>query len=306
MSESHTLFIVASDKFRQICLDDVTNQCIDLKSSTLVALKEPPEMTNPWASNLQRRILREIEGFVGRSNLRVRVAGHIGPCFGWRNEEPDAPRESIMRDRPLPDKEAMLKSVFGAELNVQVWGFHNDERWSRIWRALTTARDAVNDAATDDEKRNFEHRLLKAFEESQIEDETAKEVDSRWARYEHLSVIGHDILGLFNPLRIKLDTAAERDAAAAKSDDRQYREKSSEKAHRLRAEVRQLLPEKTSRARALLDEAAGILHRGKDDDRWKRAVAKLEIPPVISREGLWEWVGEMGDILKDLARWPDD
>ncbi|HEV3470353.1 MAG TPA: hypothetical protein VG148_13590 [Pyrinomonadaceae bacterium] len=295
MPESHTLFIVVSNLFREAYLKGRRGENIPVAGSTIVGLEEPSQ-GKPWSNSFQSSVHEKIAAFRSRPGLRVRLAGHFRTCFGA-----EAARGE--RDRPMPDKAEALKAAAGGDLDIQVWGFHHEEGWSRIWASLITVGKALDPAATDEQKREFEARLLSAFEQSGEEDVAAVRADRQWEEHEHLSVIAHDIMSQFTPLRLKLDTADERAAAAAASNDPEYRARAGKKAERLRAEVEGLLPEKMRRARALLDEAADLSPGGRENECWKRAAAMLGgEAPAADREAFWRWAGELHDILKNLVR----
>jgi hypothetical protein len=300
MPENLLLIIIASDEFRDIHLKDKKDEHTPLISSTLIALEEPMEgLENPWKDELQKLVIDEIRKF--NKSATVRVAGHIGPCFDGRKLETPTRVENVMHDRRLPDKEAMLKESLDADLDIQVWGFHHDER-SGIWRALVNAGQVARYDVTDEEKRVIEARLIKAFEDAQAAASAAEESDRKRTQCEHLAVIAHDILRQFSPLRIKLDSAADREAAAVESGNLEYSERSRLKAETLREEVRKLLPEKLTRARAVLDEAVGITPKVKNNDWWKMASQKMASPPSVKREEFCKWVDELSDILNHLVR----
>ncbi len=295
MAESHTLFIIASDTLRAAYLKERSNEEILLAASTLVGLEEPIDPV-PWGEDLQTAILNRVKEFVKREGLRVRVAGHVSTCFGGA-------AETEQRDRPMPDKAAALKEAVGGGLDIQVWGFHHEPAWSCIWDVLSTIKNVIGPAATGEQKREFEARLLKAFEQSGEEDAAAVQADSDWDRHEHLSVIAHNIMGQLNPLQLKLDTAADSAARAEKSNDPDYRARANEKAARLLSDVGNLRSDKREKALELLDKAADLASGGKNNECWKSAKAMLDGEwPTAGNETFRNWVVQVHDILKNLAR----
>ena len=294
MPENHTLFIVASNEFLDRFLDDRRGEVIPLTTSTLIGLEEPVGK-NPWGEKLQKSILKKIEEHRSRPGLRVIVAGHISTCFGMEGARQE-------RDRPMPDKAEALKASAGGDLEVQVWGFHHETDWSRIWAALVNVHEVIGVAATDEQKRAFEERLLDAFKRSGVEDTAALQSDQNWESHERLSVIAHNIMGRFNPLRLKLEAAAARAVAASATNDPESRETANKKVERLRSDVNGLLSERLKSARALLNEAAGLTRGGENNECWKRAAAKLDKPPSTDPEAFWKWMDELHDILKNLVQ----
>jgi hypothetical protein len=305
MPRRHTLFIVVSDAFCVLAkLSGKIGNSISLPTSTLVGLREPPPITNDrWGRSLQPPILVEIREAAkrpGRAASSVRVAGHVKPCFGETPASREASDEKRMRDRRFPDNEGELKKELGADLDVQVWGFHHDTGWSHIWKVLENVERIVEGGVTDEEMRGFESNLERAFVKAQEEAQASATADRDETRYEHLSAINHDILGLFIPLRFKLDNAAELDNAASERAFTADREAAAARSLRLRTEVTAALPAKLEAAQAMLNEFAVVSAVVMKSEWWPKASQMLAAPPGVRREEFWEWTVTLNTVLKNL------
>lgn len=307
MADDHTLYIITSNEFRTYFLRERMNETIAFVGSTLVGIEEPPA-GNLWDEAFHGRVLKKIEEHRGRVGLCVRFAGHFRTCFGDRVAE--GVQIGAMRDRPFPDKAEALKAAAGGDVDVQVWGFSHSKDLSTIWAVLSADKSVYQPSTIEEAKLEFEQRLLSAFAQAMIHDEAAAEGEGDWTRREHLSVISHDIMGQFNPLRLDLDTAVYREAEAARSDDQEFRNWAREKVGTLHAEVVELLPAKLKVAHAKLEQARELVSGEEQKAAWKNVAAKLDEMKPAELEGrlaevqpkFRSWADELHGLLRKLTR----
>jgi hypothetical protein len=175
---TRALFLVASNPFYSDYLDTYPERRVRLEDTELVCVQE-----NPW-EELRPGIDAAIRAITGL--VDVRIAGHLGTCFGkthemgWQQNFSDLAQELMLAHADL------------APLRVEVWGFGHDPG-CRIWAVLRRIYDVLSDSASPDARLAFIQDLAAAF---------APE-----APPPPVSTLRHDLVGAFSLIMQQLQTA---------------------------------------------------------------------------------------------------
>lgn len=282
---SHRLFIFVSQTLRADYLnlggDGV--YVVSVPQGQLAVEQEPPQNdeppVDPWETELKNRIASIILGYPQWQQARIRVAGHLKPCFG------SLANLDWQRDQRFPEKEQGLQTELGLKIDLQIWGFHHKKEWSEIWTVARQIKEYFNNPS-DQRKADFFVALEEAFERSTLALEARPTHTAERVRWEGLSVLRHEILGLFDPLRIRLETA------------REIKEDDPLRAREIGSSVEASLTLKIAKALKLLAQFEPRLIGSDAAEGLRRMRAQLGAQPDLSEFG--DWLNQLDDSLNNL------
>lgn len=222
----NTLIVVASTKLRTKELQHVfeRERRIETDDYGVVILDDQfdPDRFKKW-TDLEPDIVETIAGSAASS---IYVAIH-NRCLGIQEGE------RFQKECPA-ETERVRQAVAGRGRrdNIAVWGFHHIEK-SSIYEALTSL-DGWHDKSLA-ERNALKSRLLASFRPL-----------TEISLFDRLSVIKHQLIGLFSPLHLQLQLVRE---------ERLF----PDKAEKRLDEIVVRLPGKRQQARDLLDRAKGLI-----------------------------------------------
>ena len=281
MAKGHRLLIFVSDKLRSSEFLDLRSEETDvlIMGDGQLTVEKEPETTDPWETELKEIVIKKIVSLENWEGAQVRIAGHLRSCFGA-----DAQLD-WERDQRFLEKEENLKRSLGTNLDVQIWGFHHEEGWSPIWRTVIQIIKVI-EAKEETVKTGFLEALENVFQTGSLisyEDANREGTKRVW---EKLSVAKHEIVGLFDPLRIRLETA--RDISA----------EDPGRAGEIRVEVQGSIDLKLKKARRLLEDLGADITCEEAAEWFRQISARLDAPPTLS--AFAEWLNQLDDCLNKL------
>lgn len=205
------LIIVVSDTLRRgehLNFEDPEKDVLTVGDRHFTVQQEFPVSGEPWKGQLLDAVLKRVRGMEDLKSLEVRIAAHASTCFG------EHPVKNQMADQRFPEEEKLIQQSLGEELDLQVWAFHHNHRRSEIWAVVREARSVI---ASDDEtcKLNFFQQLEATFQKLAATAAAAAPLEEAQRMWEELSVIRHQIIGVFDPMRLRLESAREKGPAEA-------------------------------------------------------------------------------------------
>jgi len=267
---------------RYLGLADDTIDVLILPQGRMIVEKEPSSiMPDPWETELKRLVVERIKSHDEWKESIVRIAGHLKPCFG------DLAIPGQPADQRFPEKEKGLIDELGHEIDIQIWGFHRDTKWSEIWSVASEVIHVV-DNPSEAKQAAFLEALEEAFAKA------AKTFENRPARDEEerlrdlFSVTRHEIIGMFDPLRIRLETASE------------INTKEPDRAGTIRASVDESIDAKLPGARRVLAGCARDVAAGEPEQWFKKASEQLGMRPSLSE--FRSWLDALNDNLSKLRK----
>jgi hypothetical protein len=280
---SHRLFIFISNRLlrekKYLSFPDDETDVLLIPEGLLSVRKEPAERkppSDPWEPELKRIIADKIRSYEHWNRSQIRVAGHLMTCFGV------LPDIKWRKDRRFPEKEKDLHQELGHEIDLQIWGFHHEPELSGIWTVIREVKAVLGDPR-EETKAEFFVALEKAFERSAVDFETRSSLEETREIWEVFSLVKHQIVGLFDPDRINLETAREKDAAAARV---------------IRDKVQASLEDKLAKAHKLLDQCEARVTREEGAKWLSHTRDKLNHPPDLLTFG--DWLYQLDESLNNL------
>jgi hypothetical protein len=281
---SHRLFIFISNRLREqdyLSLSDDDTDVLVIPEGLLSVKKEPAKRlppSDPWEADLKRIIADKIRSYEYWERSQIRIAGHLLTCFGV------LPDINWRKDRRFPEKEKGLHQELGLEIDIQIWGFHHEPELSKIWTVMREIKTVLRDPR-EAAKEEFLVALEKAFERSVVDFEGLSSRQEAREIWEKFSLLKHDIIGMFDPARINLETAREKDAAAARV---------------MRDKVQASLSDKLTKAHNLLNQSEAMV-TGEEGTKWlNRTRDKLNHPPDLMEFG--DWLNQLDEFLNNLRK----
>ncbi len=215
------LFVVISKTLRGgnfLCLDTDTFEVLVLPEGRITVEHEPPppaflNAPAPWDAILKPIILERIQRQEDWQESVVRIAGHLWTCFGVADTD---------RDQRFPAREKDLIETLGREIDLEVWGFHHETKWSKIWKVLfnlpevlkqpsevqlrfiETLEDAFRQAANPEKEESTRDDELPKKESPVIDPADRLRTEQRFANARH------DIMNLLGPIQVRLENARDR------------------------------------------------------------------------------------------------
>jgi len=269
------LFISNTLAVEYLSLSDDEADILDDLQSKLTVKKEPvSEVTDPWENELKSVVLERIRALESWESTSIRIAGHLRTCFG------DLGDYGRYADQRFHDKERELQNELGCEIDIQIWGFHHEQEYSKLWKIVTTVIEIIK-AKSEPQTIEFFTKLDEAFGQHFEKREIREKSTRNWDR---LSVLRHEIVGLFGPLKMRLETAREnRDPI---------------RSHEILTNIKPLIEVKLTRARELVTECSAGLGDVELQDRLREISAQLSELPEISK--LNTWLEKLMDALDSL------
>jgi len=279
-----TLFVIASETLRS---KTYLGESLTLDNDEFVSLSlcDAEFVSGPevgWADS-HGLMLYVAKRIAEKSHERIRVAGHMGPCFGHDDSEKWQER---LHQCEAEIETHLTKGNTELSVDLQVWGFRH-EAFSYIWKVLDQyARGPVSLARTDfpnEQKLQFIRALWDGFVEVPV--------------FERLSLAKHKILHLFLPTKMNLQTARELQAEGRQSE-------SQELVHSARA----ILQRKLTDGQSLLQESVQpLVNEYRRDDKREglnktlgRALQLLQSPPLLRAAEFDHWLNELDTCLNEL------
>jgi len=281
----HRLFVIISNRLRgpkYLSLADNDIDVLVIPEGLLSVEKEPADNTSlgdAWTIILKNTIVKRIRSHAEWEQSSVRIAGHVRTCFGAVQEQ------TWRRDRRFHEQEADLCEELGHSIDVQIWGFHHEPTLSHIWTVLRQVRKIWKDPNLE-LKANFLADLEGAFQRAQELFDNASRRDNKREKWETLSLAKHEIVGLFDPLRIRLETA------------REISREDLQRAEKIRAEVKESIELKLPRAQNLLGDCRGSVVGEQAIEWFGKASEQLKVKFDLSQ--FPEWLNQLDTYLHKL------
>lgn len=204
------LIIVVSDTLRRrkyLNIEDPVRDVLVVGNRHLTVQQEFPNSKDPWKAELLEAVLKRVRNREDWKSTELRIAAHASTCFGS-----DQIRQRMGDQRSLTE-EKLIQQSLGEELDVQVWAFHHHPRLSELWAVVRLARTVIN--SDDETKLEFFQQLENTFQKLAAAAAEAAPLEEGQRIWEELSVIRHQIIGLFDPTRLRLESAREKGPAEA-------------------------------------------------------------------------------------------
>jgi hypothetical protein len=204
------LIIVVSDILRRWDYLDITEpekDVLQVGDRHFAVQQEFPKSSDPWKDELREAILKYIRDMKDWKSVELRVAIHASTFYG------SSPNPQQTRDQRFPREEKLIQQSLDEDLDVQVWAFHHDPEISDLWAVMQQAPDIPSD--DDTRKLNFFQQLDDTFRKLSAAAAEAAPIKEAQRMWEELSVIRHQIIGLFDPTRLRLESAREKGPAEA-------------------------------------------------------------------------------------------
>ena len=204
------LIIVVSDTLRRrkyLNIEEPERDVLQVEDRYFTVQQEFPKLSDPWKGELLDAVLKRVRGMKDWKSAEVRVAAHATTCFGGH---PIIPQ---MEDQRVPTGETLIQQGLGEDLDVQVWAFHHHPRHSHLWPVVKQAPTVISSDETG--KLNFFQQLEDTFRRLSAAAAEAAPREEAQRIWEELSVIRHQIIGLFDPTRLRLESAREKGPAEA-------------------------------------------------------------------------------------------
>lgn len=204
------LIIIVSDTLRRgehLNIEEPERDVLSIGDRHLTVQQEFPKSDEPWKGELLAAVLKRVRVMEDLKSLEVRIAAHASTCFG---SDPIIHR---MADQRFPEEERLIQQSLGEELDVQVWAFHH-HKTSELWAVVRQTRSVIT-SDDDTRKLGFFQQLEAAFQKLSAAAAEAAPLEEAQRMWEELSVIRHQIIGLFDPTRLRLEAAREKGPAEA-------------------------------------------------------------------------------------------
>lgn len=204
------LIIVVSNVLRRwdyLNIQEAEKDVLWVGHRCLVVQQELPESRDPWKGELREAILKRIRSLEDWKAVELRIAVHASTFFG------KGPSPQQTKDRRFPAEEKLIQQSLDDDLDVQVWAFHHEPEISDLWAVVQKAPDLT--ASDETSKLNFFQQLEDTFRRLSAAAAEAAPREEAQRIWEELSVIRHQIIGLFDPTRLRLESAREKGPAEA-------------------------------------------------------------------------------------------
>lgn len=204
------LIIVVSDKLRRgdyLDIKEAEKDVLRVGDRYFTVQQEFPTSSDPWKSELREAILKRLRGLEDWKSVELRIAVHASTFFG------KGPNPRQTKDRRFPAEEKLIQQSLDEDLDVQVWAFHHEPEISALWTVMQQLPDIPSD--DDISKLDFFQQLENTFQKLAANAAEAAPLEEAQRIWEELSVIRHQIIGLFDPARLRLESAREKGPAEA-------------------------------------------------------------------------------------------
>lgn len=234
------LIIVVSDILRRwdyLDIKDAEKDALQVGDRYFIVQQEFPTSSDPWKAELRDAILKRLHGFKDSKSVELRIAVHASTFFGR------GPNPRQTKDRRFPAEEKLIQQSLDDDLDIQVWAFHHEPEISDLWTVMQRVPDIPSD--DDTSKLDFFQQLENTFRKLAGAAAEAAPVEEAQRMWEELSVIRHQIIGLFDPTRLRLESAREKEpaeAAAIKASVESSLEAKREQAHSLLKRAQRFAP----------------------------------------------------------------
>jgi len=251
------LVIVVSDILRRwdyLNIQEAEKDVLWVGDRYFAVQQEFPKSSDPWKTELREALLKRVRDMEDWQSVALRIAVHASTFFG------SSPLPQQARDRRFPAKEKLIQQSLGEDLDVQVWAFHHEPEISDLWAVVQTAPD-VN-ASDETSKLNFFQQLENTFQKLAAAAADAAPLEEAQRTWEEISVIRHQIIGLFDPTRLRLESAREKgpvEAAAIKTSVESSLDTKREQAQNLLKRAQRFAPGDAS-AKQISDLKAHLDH----------------------------------------------
>ena len=209
MADRQLIIVVSNTLLRGDYLDIEAPEIdvLQVGDRYLTVQQEFPNSHDPWNGELREAVLKRVRRMKHWESAELRIAAHASTCFG------KDPVRSQMMDQRFPAEEKLIQQSLGAELDVQVWAFHHQPEISNLWDVMQHTPDIPSD--DESSKLNFFQQLENTFQKLSAAAAEAAPLEEAQKLWEELSVIRHQIIGLFDPTRLRLESAREKGPAEA-------------------------------------------------------------------------------------------
>lgn len=268
------LIIIVSDTLRKrkyLNIEEPAKDVLSVGDCHLRVQQEFPESKDPWKTKLLEAVLRRVRDREDWRSTVLRIAAHASTCFGS-----DQIRQQMTDQRSLTE-EKLIQQSLGEELDVQVWAFHHHPKKSELWAVVRDARNVIN--SDDETKLDFFQQLEDTFRKLSAAAAEAAPLEEAQRMWEELSVIRHQIIGLFDPTRLRLESAREKGPAEAVA---------------IKAGVESSLDAKREQAQSLLKRA----HRFAPGEASAKSISDLKAHlDSINLQNFTSWLRSLDDKL---------